>query len=190
VVPAATIDRLLAVCALVLLAGALGAGVANGAPRSTSAYLAPAATCPGADDPSASPLVQRRALGCLVNWARRQDHRASLRQPAALKRAALLKGRQVVACAAFSHTPCGSDPAAAVRASGYRYSTYGENLFFGPWGQVTAREVVAFWLASPTHRANILRRSFHDFGATFVHAHAFEGGGDAVVWVATFGARR
>jgi len=190
VVPAATSDRLLAGCAVLLLAALAVVGVAQGAPRSTTALLAPTATCPGADDPSASPAVQTRALGCLVNWARHHDHRASLRQPASLRRAAQLKGRQVVACAAFSHTPCGADPAAAVRAAGYRYSTYGENLFFGPWGEVTAREVVAFWLSSPAHRANILRRSFRDLGATFVRAHAFEGGGDAVVWVAAFGARR
>jgi len=165
-------------------------GVAEGGARGANAYLAPASACPGADDVAASPAVQRRALGCLVNWARKQDRRSGLRHPAALQRAALLKGRAVASCASFSHTPCGSDPTAVLRAAGYRYSSYGENLFVGPWGQDSAREVVAAWLASPVHRANILRASFRDFGATFVHAPGLDGGADAVVWVGAFASPR
>lgn len=189
-VRAAALGRLVAAFAVAVLATFVAVSVAYGASRSSGSYLAPASTCPGADDPSAAPAVQKRAVGCLVNWARRQDRRSALREPASLRRAAALKGRQVIACAAFSHTPCGADPAAAARAAGYRYSTYGENLFFGPWGQVTARDVVAAWLASPMHRANILRPGFRDLGTTFVRAPGFEGGGDAVVWVAAFAAPR
>ncbi|HET7743122.1 MAG TPA: CAP domain-containing protein [Gaiellaceae bacterium] len=188
-VRAAAGGRSLAVFAVVVLA-AFAASVARGAPQAGSSFLAPAAVCPGADDPAASAAVQQRAVGCLVNWARHHDRRVSLRQPASLRRASLLKGRQVVACAAFTHTPCDTGPAAAVRTAGYRFSSYGENLFFGPWGQVAPREVVAAWLASPQHRANILRPRFRDFGATFVRASGFDAGGDSVVWVATFGSPR
>ena len=173
-----------------LVAALVLVGVAEGGARGANAYLAPASACPGADDVAASPAVQRRALGCLVNWARKQDRRSGLRHPAALQRAALLKGRAVASCASFSHTPCGSDPTAVLRAAGYRYSSYGENLFVGPWGQDSAREVVAAWLASPVHRANILRASFRDFGATFVHAPGLDGGADAVVWVGAFASPR
>ena len=186
---AAAGGRLLVAFVVVVLA-AFAVSAAQGLPEAGSSFLAPASVCPGADDPAASPAVQRRAIGCLVNWARRHDRRLSLRQPASLRRAALLKGRQVVACAAFTHTPCGAGPAAAVKAAGYRFSSYGENLFFGPWGQVTPRQVVAAWLASPPHRANILRPVFRDFGATFVRASGFDPGGDSVVWVATFASPR
>jgi uncharacterized protein YkwD len=189
-VHAAAGGRLLAAFVAALLATQLSVGVANGGPRAAESLLAPASVCPGADDASASAASQRRAVGCLVNWARRHDRRLSLRQPSSLRRAALLKGRQVVACGAFSHTPCGAGPAAAVKAAGYRFSSYGENLFFGPWGQVTPRQVVAAWLASPPHRANILRPMFRDFGATFVRASGFDPGGDSVVWVATFASPR
>jgi uncharacterized protein YkwD len=189
-VRAAAGGRLLAAIVVVLLATLLSVGTAQGTPGAATAFLAPSSVCPGADDAAASPTVQRRAVGCLVNWARRHDRRPSLRQPATLQRAALLKGRQVVACAALSHTPCGAGPAAAVKAAGYRFSSYGENLFFGPWGQVTPRQVVAAWLASPLHRANIMRPMFRDFGATFVRATGFDPAGDSVVWVATFASPR
>ncbi len=129
-------------------------------------------------------------MGCLVNWARRQDRRVSLAQPAALQRAAALKGRGVASCGVLTHAPCGSDPTASLRASGYRYSSFGENLFVGTWGEVTPRDVVATWLQSPAHRANILRSGFRDFGAALVRAPGLLGDADAAVWVATFASPR
>ena len=45
------------------------------------------------------------------------------------------EGRAVASCGQFSHTPCGSAVTAAVNASGYRYATFGENLFAGTWGR-------------------------------------------------------
>ncbi len=110
----------------------------------------------------------------------------SLAQPAALQRAAALKGRGVASCGVLTHAPCCSDPTASLRASGYRYSSFGENLFVGAWGEVTPRDVVATWLQSPAHRANILRSEFRDLGAALVRAPGFLGDGDAAVWVATF----
>ena len=54
---------------------------------------------------------------------------------------------------------------AAVQAAGYRYSSFGENLFAGTWGQVSARDVVRAWLQSPPHRANLLHPGFRHVGA-------------------------
>lgn len=158
----------------------LVAGPAEGAARASGVYLAPASACPGSSDPAASPAVQRRAIGCLVNWARRADGRSGLATSRSLQRAATLKGQKVAACGQLSHTPCGALVVAAVRASGYRYASFGENLMLGPWGEVSARDVVAAWLNSPTHRANVLRGIFRDFGAALVRD------GDEAVWVATF----
>ncbi len=96
----------------------------------------------------------------------------------------------MVACAQFSHTPCGSPATAAIRAAGYRYGWFGENLFAGTWGQFTPREVVDSWLASPGHRANILRSSFRALGTYRARAEGVFGEPETAVWVATFASPR
>jgi len=190
-VSAAAPVRLVAIAfALMTALAFVVAGRAEGAGRSWSTYLAPESACPSADDPAASAAVQSRAVSCLVNWARAQDRRTRLVQRRALQHAAVLKGQRVASCAQFSHTPCGSAVTAAVRAAGYRYAMFGENLYAGTWGRVSARDVVAAWLQSPPHRANVLNRRFRDVGVAPVLAHGLLDSGDAVVWTATFGSRR
>jgi uncharacterized protein YkwD len=163
---------------------------ADGGSRAWSAYLAPTAACRGATDASASPVVQRRAVACLINWARRQDRRKRLSQSASLQQASGLKGQKVASCGDFSHTPCGSDLIGPLKASGYRYASFGENLYVGPWGSVTPHHVVAAWLQSPGHRQNMLRPYFRDVGVASVRASGLVSGGAEVVWIATFGSKR
>jgi uncharacterized protein YkwD len=45
-----------------------------------------------------------------------------------------------------------------------RMSTAGENLAWGTGSQGSARALVAAWLASPPHRANLLEPSFTRVG--------------------------
>jgi uncharacterized protein YkwD len=168
----------------------LVAGRADGAGRSWASYVAPVSACPGSTDASAAPPVQERAVGCLLNWARAEARLKRLGRPALLGRAATLKGRKVAACGNFSHTPCGSDPRAALRAVGYRYSTMGENLFLGAWGGVSPREAVAAWLRSPAHRANILRPGFRHVGAALVRAPGMRTDGDGALWITEFATPR
>jgi uncharacterized protein YkwD len=175
-----------AVCVAALLATLLFVARADGAGRAWSAYLAPAGTCPGENDSAASPAAQTRTIDCLVNWARAQDRRTRLELRPALRKAAALKGRIVASCGQFSHTPCGTQVSATVSKTGYRFVVMGENLFAGPWGHVSPREVVSAWLRSPPHRANLLAYRFRDFGVAPVRAHGLLGPGDAVVWTATF----
>jgi uncharacterized protein YkwD len=163
---------------------------ADGGSRAWSAYLAPPAACKGATDASASPVMQRRAVACLINWARRQDRRARLSQSTSLQQAAGLKGQKVASCGELSHTPCGSDLIGPLKASGYRYASFGENLYVGLWGSVTPRDVVAAWLQSSGHRENMLRPYFRDVGAAFVRANGLVNDGPEVVWIATFGSKR
>ncbi len=73
-----------------------------------------------------------------------------------------------------------------VTAAGYRYATFGENLFAGTWGQVSPRDVVSAWLQSPPHRANVLSGQFEHVGAAPVRANGLLEGTDAVVWTAAF----
>lgn len=165
-------------------------GRAEGAASASGSYLAPAGTCTAADDASAPAAAQARAVACLVNWARRQENRARLVRRSALQRAAAIKGERVASCGQFSHTPCGALVTSGVNESGYRYATFGENLFVGTWGRATPREVVNSWLNSPPHRANIMSGRFRHVGAAPVRASGLLGGGDAVVWTATFASPR
>ncbi|MEX2614045.1 MAG: CAP domain-containing protein [Gaiellaceae bacterium] len=172
------------------LAAFVVVGSADGGGRAWNAYLAPASACKGSTDLSASPAVQRRAVTCLVNWARAQDRRGRLAQSSSLERAAGLKGHKVVSCGQISHTPCGSDLTASLRAAGYRYSSFGENLYVGPLGSASARDVVLAWLQSPGHRANVLGAGFRDVGTALVRADGLFGDGQAVVWIAAFASPR
>ncbi|MFI1988828.1 CAP domain-containing protein [Actinoplanes sp. NPDC020271] len=62
----------------------------------------------------------------------------------------------------FAHsTRRGQDPGERVTGAGYRWSLYRENLALGqdsPW------DVVAGWMTSPEHRANILNCQLHQMG--------------------------
>jgi uncharacterized protein YkwD len=175
---------------IVSLLAVLVVGRADGSTRALSVYLASDSVCASASDPNAPAEVQTRAVVCLVNYARAQDRRRRLVQRPRLHLAAELKGERVATCKQFSHTPCGAAFTSDVRAAGYRYSTFGENLFAGTWGHYSARDVVNAWLNSPPHRANMLNGRFRDFGAAPVRATGLLDAGDAVVWTATFGTRR
>ena len=190
-VSAATPSRLFASLFVVAsLLAFLLVGRADGATRSWSAYLAPADACRAADDASAPAADQMRAVACLVNWARAQDSRSRLGRRSALQHAAEVKGQRVASCGQFSHTPCGANLTVGVNAAGYRYATFGENLFAGTWGRFSPRDVVSAWLQSPPHRANILSSRFRHVGAAPVRANGLLGGADAVVWTATFASPR
>jgi uncharacterized protein YkwD len=189
---AAASTRLALVAGLVATCAALFvfAGSADGGARAWSAYLAPASACSGSTEAGASVAVQRRAVACLINWARRREGRKKLAPSSSLTRAADLKGQKVASCGQFSHTPCGSDLTGPLKASGYPYASFGENLFVGSWGAVAPRDVVAAWLQSPGHRENMMRPYFRDVGAAAVRASGLLGGGAEVVWVTTFGSQR
>jgi uncharacterized protein YkwD len=176
--------------AVVSLLAALAVGRADGSTRAWNAYLASDSTCASASDANAPAAVQTRAIVCLVNFARAQDRRRRLVQRPRLHLAAELKGQRVASCGQFSHTPCGAAATSDVRAAGYRYSTFGENLFVGTWARFSARDVVSAWLQSPPHRANMLSGRFRDFGAAPVRTSSLLDGADAVVWTATFGSPR
>ncbi|HWN21089.1 MAG TPA: hypothetical protein VNP93_03900, partial [Gaiellaceae bacterium] len=120
-----------------VLATFVFAASADGGRHSWSTYLAPASACAGSTDATAPAAVQRRAVTCLMNYARVQHRRGRLAQSPTLRLASVLKGQKVASCGQFSHTPCGSDATAPVKAAGYRYASFGENLYGGAWGSVT-----------------------------------------------------
>jgi uncharacterized protein YkwD len=63
--------------------------------------------------------------------------------------------------------PGGDTPLSRMRAAGYIYSSrigyeVGENIGWGTLWNATPRAIVAAWMASPGHRANILDPRFRD----------------------------
>lgn len=183
----ASVRLLLGAClAISLAASLLLVGRADGAGRAWSTYLAPVGACARESGEGASPAAQARAVGCLVNWARTREGVKRLTVRRALMRAAAMKGRVVAECGQFSHTPCGSDVSAEVRAAGYRFALFGENLYAGPWGRVSPREVVSAWLRSPSHRANLLSPAYRELGVAPARAPGLLGSGESVLWTAAF----
>ncbi len=80
--------------------------------------------------------------------------------------------------------PDGSTPADRVRRGGYSARVVGENIASGV---PTAAEVVAGWLASPGHCANIMDARFVDMGVAY---SVVPRSSAAIYWTQLFAARR
>ena len=77
----------------------------------------------------------------------------------------------------------GSQPKDRVLRAGYQPRLSGENIAFGP---ESAEEVVAGWLASPGHCANIMDSRFQHIGVGLATGKKR----GRIYWVQTFGAPR
>jgi uncharacterized protein YkwD len=75
----------------------------------------------------------------------------------------------------------GSSPAQRVTRSGYRWRATGENLASGV---MTPEEVIAGWLESPDHCANLMDPAFSEMGVGFGVNPRDERG---VYWALEFG---
>jgi uncharacterized protein YkwD len=120
---------------------------------------------------SARPAAVQQRILQLVNEARAKGRRSgreyfapavALVSSEKLTRAAKSHAQDMAKRGYFEHqSPDGSEPKDRVRRTGYQYRLTGENIAFGP---ESAEEVVAGWLASPGHCANIMDSRFRDFG--------------------------
>jgi uncharacterized protein YkwD len=126
----------------------------------------------------------RTALLCYVNFARAANGQGKLRQATRLGRAATVKGSAIVRCNDFSHGPCSTDPVAPVRAAGYPFRLWGENLYWGSGPLSSARNAVRGWLRSPGHRQAMLDGRFREIGIAAVRWP-----GRGTVWVIELGTR-
>ena len=99
-----------------------------------------------------------------------------------LTRAARGHSQDMAAHGFFSHSGSdGSTPGERVARAGYRWSMVGENIASGV---PTARAVVAGWLGSPHHCANIMTAGFRQMGV----AYAIDGANSQVItWTEDFG---
>lgn len=140
-------------------------------PRPTTA----APTTPAPTSPTESGQVID-----LVNAERAKAGCGPVTENALLTRAAQGHSDDMAARDFFDHTnPDGDGPGERVTATGYRWSTYGENIAMG---QRTPAEVMDSWMNSPGHRANILNCSFREIG---IGLHSAGG----PYWTQVFGAQ-
>jgi uncharacterized protein YkwD len=121
-----------------------------------------------------------------TNQARQVEGERLLTYNTRLSEAAQAKANDMVARNYWSHTtPEGNQPWHFIQASGYDYSTVGENLAYGFDGSAAT---VNAWLNSPEHRANVLNKDFQEVGFGVATAADFHGKGKASVIVALYGA--
>jgi hypothetical protein len=111
----------------------------------------------------------------LTNEERAKNGLPPLKENAELNYAADEYAEQMSDSGILSHTgPDGSQPWDRAEAVGYEAQTMGENIAAG---QKTPEQVVADWMKSPGHRANILNPKYTEIGVGY----------DDNFWVQNFG---
>jgi uncharacterized protein YkwD len=139
----------------------------------------------GAATASAAGLTSTEAglLGA-VNQTRAAYGLAPVRFDATLERAARAHSADMLRHAYFAHGAF----AQRLQAFGARGPFVGENLAWGSGNLAAPGSIVSAWLASPEHRANLLRPTFRWIGIGAL-AGTFQGHAGAVVVTADFGGR-
>jgi uncharacterized protein YkwD len=128
--------------------------------------------CPGSQlRPTGQDLAQvDTATLCLVNRERLAHGEVALRPNARLALAAQHHSADMAAGDYFEHDGRhGDTPLSRMRASGYIFSSHigyavGENIAWATLWMATPKAIVAGWMASPGHRANILDATFRETG--------------------------
>jgi len=141
--------------------------------RGDEAWLVFAAPLPKA--PVLVPAAQAARVLTLVNAARAVARKCgakafapapALRMSSVLAAAAAAHARDMADRDELTHTGSdGSRPADRISRAGYSWRAAGENVASG---QRDADEVVAAWLESPGHCANIMEPNFTEMGVAFV----------------------
>ena len=112
----------------------------------------------------------RAAVLCLINRERAQNGDAPLAASPQLEEAAEGHSQELIADDYFAHvSPSGETPVDRIRDTGYIPSpddgyVIGENLAWGTYDLSTPQAIVAAWIASPEHLANILEAQYVETG--------------------------
>ena len=119
-----------------------------------------------------------------MNRARAAYGLGPLHRDATLERAARAYSTEMLRTGVFSHGSFFS----RVRSFGARGPQLGENLAWGVGAYANASNIVRQWLASPSHRANLLRPGYTRVGIG-ARRGAFQGRAGTLVITADFGGR-
>lgn len=129
-----------------------------------------------------SDLTQAQIIK-LTNAARTSNGLKSLTANSALNAGALLKANDMLSKQYFAHiSPTNVTPWYWFKKAGYNYTAAGENLAID---FTTSEDVVNAWLASPSHRKNLLNTQYKDIGVAVVDGKM--NGVDSTVIVQFFG---
>jgi uncharacterized protein YkwD len=133
---------------------------------STPAYSTPPETPPSSSPPPAGNPALEQDVVKLVNAERAKAGCKPVTADDRLVAAARGHSADMAARDYFDHaTPEKADFAARITTAGYRWAAAGENI---AKGQSTAAEVMAGWMSSDGHRANILNCAFTNVGVGVV----------------------
>jgi uncharacterized protein YkwD len=119
-----------------------------------------------------------------MNGVRAAHGLAPLRLDSQLGRAARAHTADMIRRNYFAHGPMAS----RLARFGVRWPRIGENLAWGTGSAANAATFVRLWLASPSHRANLLRPGFRRVGLG-LRTGRFGGFGNALVVTADFAGR-
>ena len=112
----------------------------------------------------------RAAILCLINHKRAENSESPLTRNPELEQAAEGHCQELIADDYFAHvSPSGETPVDRIRGTGYIPSAsdgyvIGENLAWGTYQLSTPQSIVAAWIASPGHLANILEAQYRETG--------------------------
>ncbi len=101
-----------------------------------------------------------------TNSERRSSGLGQLTLNPLLSQAAYAKAQDMFSHQYWAHTsPSGTEPWDFIKSSGYKYRVAGENL---ARDFMSSSEVTAAWMASPTHKANIMNPKYSEIGVAVV----------------------
>lgn len=113
--------------------------------------------------------VDQKKLIELTNKERQEKGLPALVENEALDKAAQLKAQNMFTENYWAHfAPSGKTPWDFILGSGYRFTFAGENLAKNFY---SSDEVVSAWMASPTHRDNLLSANYKDIGIAVVEGN-------------------
>lgn len=110
--------------------------------------------------------IDQKKLIELTNIEREKKGLSPVIENEALSKAAQMKAANMLTEGYWAHfAPSGKTPWDFILGSGYKFTFAGENL---AKNFSNSDEVVSAWMASPTHKDNLLNPNYHDIGMAVV----------------------
>ncbi len=110
--------------------------------------------------------IEKNEIIILTNEERKKMNLPSLKENSFLDEAAAKKAQNMFDENYWAHySPSGKDPWGFITSSGYRYSYAGENLARNFY---ESDEIVAAWMASSSHKDNIVNPNYKEIGIAVV----------------------
>lgn len=89
----------------------------------------------------------------------------------------------------FSHDSLdGRTAGQRIKAAGYVWRTYGENIAWGSGRRGSPPNIMQLWMSSPGHKRNILNPKFQEIGIGIAHG-TYKGTNDVRMYCVDFGKR-